>query len=141
MTWGLLLFILSRRCRPSPHSFFSSHKGRPNVSLSPPPPVSPLRVSRRAELSGAKSQSTSQFVTALVFNAAVFAIQVVAFTLVRPYFRAIYEPRSYIPLESFVFLSDPFPHIQISSLDGSDQETRPTTVPKYLCLATRDMEG
>ncbi|KAF9653528.1 DUF221-domain-containing protein [Thelephora ganbajun] len=50
--------------------------------------------------SNAKSQSTSQFVTALVFNSAAFGIQVVAFTLVRPYFRAIYEPRSYIPPES-----------------------------------------
>ena len=76
-------------------------------SAPPSSPVSPSRISPRSDLSAAKSQSTSQFVTALVFNSAVFAIQVVAFTLVRPYFRAIYEPRSYIPLESFVFLSDP----------------------------------
>jgi hypothetical protein len=44
-------------------------------------------------------------VTALVFNAAAFAIQVVAFTIVRPYFRAIYEPRSYIPTEPFVYFA------------------------------------
>ncbi|KAF9787955.1 DUF221-domain-containing protein [Thelephora terrestris] len=53
-----------------------------------------------SNLSSAKSQSTSQFVTALVFNSAVFAIEIAIFTFVRPYFRAIYEPRSYIPIES-----------------------------------------
>jgi hypothetical protein len=53
-------------------------------------------------------------VTALVFNSAAFAIQIVAFTFLRPHFRAIYEPRSYIPLESFVFLSDLFPHMLIT---------------------------
>jgi len=68
----------------------------------------PLTRFHRSDISQAKSQSTTQFVTALVFNAAAFAIQVAAFTLVRPYFRAIYEPRSYIPVESFVsILSTP----------------------------------
>ena len=65
-------------------------------------PVSPSRASCRSDISQAKSQSTTQFVTALVFNAAAFAIQIAVFTLVRPYFRAIYEPRSYIPYEPFV---------------------------------------
>ncbi|KAJ8482889.1 hypothetical protein ONZ45_g14798 [Pleurotus djamor] len=45
----------------------------------------------------ANRASTSTFVTALVFNVAVFAIQVGVFTLLRPYFKAIYEPRTYVP--------------------------------------------
>lgn len=76
--------------------------------------------------------------TALVFNAAAFAIQVVAFTLVRPYFRAIYEPRSYIPAEPFVFfVSIPV----LKSYNDLDQETRPASVTQRLRLAPRDMEG
>ncbi|KAF8656315.1 hypothetical protein AX16_002617 [Volvariella volvacea WC 439] len=46
------------------------------------------------------SASTSTFVTALVFNAIVFAAEITAFTLLRPYFKAIYEPRTYIPAPS-----------------------------------------
>jgi calcium permeable stress-gated cation channel len=38
--------------------------------------------------------STDTFLTALVFNGAVFAAQILAFTLLRPYFRRIYEPRA-----------------------------------------------
>ncbi|KDQ31952.1 hypothetical protein PLEOSDRAFT_1074367 [Pleurotus ostreatus PC15] len=45
----------------------------------------------------ANAASTSTFVTALVFNVAVFAIQIALFTLLRPYFKAIYEPRTYVP--------------------------------------------
>ncbi|KAF8882504.1 hypothetical protein CPB84DRAFT_1838177 [Gymnopilus junonius] len=45
----------------------------------------------------AKSASTATFVTALVFNAAVFGIELAVFTLLRPYFKAIYEPRTYVP--------------------------------------------
>ncbi|KAF9458987.1 hypothetical protein BDZ94DRAFT_1269342 [Collybia nuda] len=47
-----------------------------------------------------KSATTSTFVTALVFNAIVFAVELVAFTLIRPYFKAIYEPRTYAPPRS-----------------------------------------
>ncbi|EDR08235.1 uncharacterized protein LACBIDRAFT_297697 [Laccaria bicolor S238N-H82] len=43
------------------------------------------------------SASTATFVTALVFNAAVFGIELVIFTLLRPYFKAIYEPLTYTP--------------------------------------------
>jgi len=42
----------------------------------------------------AKSASTSSFVTALVLNAAVFGAEVLAFTVIRRSFPAIYEPRS-----------------------------------------------
>ncbi|KAF8221509.1 DUF221-domain-containing protein [Tricholoma matsutake] len=44
-----------------------------------------------------KSASTPTFITALVFNAIVFAVEIAAFTIVRPYFKAIYEPRTYLP--------------------------------------------
>jgi hypothetical protein len=47
--------------------------------------------------SSAKSASTATFVTALVFNAAVFGIELVIFTVLRPYFKAIYEPLTYTP--------------------------------------------
>lgn len=52
--------------------------------------------------SAAKSASTATFVTALVFNAAVFGIELVIFTLLRPYFKAIYEPLTYTPPQSCV---------------------------------------
>ncbi|KAJ8075602.1 phosphate metabolism protein 7 [Marasmius tenuissimus] len=45
----------------------------------------------------AETASTETFVTALVFNAAVFGIELAVFTLIRPYFKAIYEPRTYVP--------------------------------------------
>jgi hypothetical protein len=73
-----------------------------------------LTRSRRSDLSQIRNQSTNQFVTALVFNSAAFAIQVVAFALLRPHFQAIYEPQSVIPPEQFVFLPDPFPHVLIT---------------------------
>ncbi|KAF5389675.1 hypothetical protein D9757_006040 [Collybiopsis confluens] len=52
------------------------------------------------DISSASSASTSSFVAALVFNSAVFGIEIAIFTLVRPYFKAIYEPRTYIPPKS-----------------------------------------
>ncbi|KAF5356746.1 hypothetical protein D9756_006681 [Leucocoprinus leucothites] len=45
----------------------------------------------------AHSASVQSFVTALVFNAIVFGAEIVAFTLIRPYFKATYEPRTYAP--------------------------------------------
>lgn len=45
----------------------------------------------------AEHASTKTFITALVFNAIVFGAEVAAFTLFRPYFKAIYEPRTYAP--------------------------------------------
>ncbi|EUC55080.1 RSN1-overexpression rescues sro7/sop1 in NaCl-like protein, putative [Rhizoctonia solani AG-3 Rhs1AP] len=42
----------------------------------------------------ATSASTSSFVTALVLNAAIFGAEIVAFTILRRSFPAIYEPRS-----------------------------------------------
>ncbi|KAF8068760.1 hypothetical protein FPV67DRAFT_1088897 [Lyophyllum atratum] len=49
------------------------------------------------DIANAKSASTATFVTALVFNAIVFAAELAAFTLLRPWFKAIYEPRTYVP--------------------------------------------
>ncbi|KAI6116124.1 hypothetical protein F5141DRAFT_1290632 [Pisolithus sp. B1] len=43
---------------------------------------------------GATSATTTTFLTALVFNGAVFAAEIIAFTLLRPYFKPIYEPRT-----------------------------------------------
>ncbi|TFK73459.1 DUF221-domain-containing protein [Pluteus cervinus] len=50
-----------------------------------------------SDISQAKAASTETFLTALAFNAIVFAIELVAFTALRPYFKAIYEPRTYVP--------------------------------------------
>ncbi|KAF7790505.1 hypothetical protein EIP86_001460 [Pleurotus ostreatoroseus] len=52
------------------------------------------------DISNAASASTSTFTTALVFNAIVFGAEIAAFTLVRPYFPAIYQPRTYVPVEA-----------------------------------------
>lgn len=48
----------------------------------------------------ATSATTTTFITALVFNAAVFAAEITAFTLLRPYFKPIYEPRTVHPIEN-----------------------------------------
>ncbi|KAJ3525311.1 hypothetical protein NM688_g8420 [Phlebia brevispora] len=58
-----------------------------------------LVMSSGSDISNAASASTSTFVTALVFNAIVFGAEIAAFTLVRPYFPAIYQPRTYAPPE------------------------------------------
>ncbi|KAG2068049.1 DUF221-domain-containing protein [Suillus decipiens] len=47
----------------------------------------------------AKSATTATFVTALVFNAAVFGIEIGLFTILRPHFKQIYEPRTQVPVE------------------------------------------
>ncbi|TDL22859.1 DUF221-domain-containing protein [Rickenella mellea] len=48
----------------------------------------------------ATNASTDTFLTALWLNGAVFAAEIIAFTLLLHKFRAIYEPRTYIPIES-----------------------------------------
>ncbi|KAJ7185579.1 hypothetical protein C8R46DRAFT_1172224 [Mycena filopes] len=48
----------------------------------------------------ATTASTSTFITALVFNGIVFGAEIAIFTLIRPYFKAIYEPRTYVPVPS-----------------------------------------
>ncbi|KAH8834007.1 hypothetical protein DL96DRAFT_1491150 [Flagelloscypha sp. PMI_526] len=48
----------------------------------------------------ATSSTSDTFKTALVFNAAVFGIELVLFTLLRPYFKSIYEPRTFAPPKS-----------------------------------------
>ncbi|GJE85442.1 DUF221-domain-containing protein [Phanerochaete sordida] len=69
--------------------------------LPAPSPVPPLKrcASSGPDISDAASASTSTFTTALVFNAAVFGVELAIFTLVRPYFPAIYQPRTYVPPE------------------------------------------
>lgn len=52
-----------------------------------------------SDVNSAKTASTKTFVTALVFNSAIFGIEIVAFTVLRRYFRAIYEPKSYMSPE------------------------------------------
>ncbi|KII90959.1 hypothetical protein PLICRDRAFT_158404 [Plicaturopsis crispa FD-325 SS-3] len=43
---------------------------------------------------GAASASTSTFLTALVFNGIVFVVEIIAFTILRKYFKLIYEARA-----------------------------------------------
>ncbi|PFH49884.1 hypothetical protein AMATHDRAFT_75949 [Amanita thiersii Skay4041] len=50
-----------------------------------------------SDIQNAKTASKETFVTALVFNAIVFGVELGVFTLIRPYFKAIYEPRTYVP--------------------------------------------
>lgn len=61
----------------------------------------PTKTNYRSDVSAANSASTKTFITALVLNLAIFAIEIVAFTIVRRYFRAIYEPKSYISPEKY----------------------------------------
>ncbi|KAI0347544.1 DUF221-domain-containing protein, partial [Trametopsis cervina] len=49
----------------------------------------------------AGSASSSTFVTALVFNAIVFAAEIAAFTILRPRFPAIYQPRTFAPSANY----------------------------------------
>ncbi|KAF6764352.1 hypothetical protein DFP72DRAFT_871593 [Ephemerocybe angulata] len=53
-------------------------------------------MSDSSDISNAGSASTATFTTALVFNAIVFGAQLGVFTLLRPRFKAIYEPRTYV---------------------------------------------
>ncbi|KAF8556074.1 DUF221-domain-containing protein [Imleria badia] len=47
----------------------------------------------------AGSATTTTFETALAFNAIVFGIEIAAFTLLRPYFKTVYEPRTVTPVD------------------------------------------
>ncbi|SRR6266545_149885 len=49
-----------------------------------------------SDIENAKSASTASFVTALVFNSALFGIQLGLFTVLRPYFKSVYEPLTYV---------------------------------------------
>jgi len=51
------------------------------------------------DISKAGTATTATFETALAFNAIVFGIEIVAFTLLRPYFKAVYEPRTVTPVD------------------------------------------
>lgn len=48
----------------------------------------------RDSISNATQSSTKTFTTALWLNAAVFALELLAFTILRPRFRSVYEPRA-----------------------------------------------
>ncbi|EJF57403.1 hypothetical protein DICSQDRAFT_183264 [Dichomitus squalens LYAD-421 SS1] len=88
--------ILGRVGQLAPVPLLQKYSSSPSELLSDP---SWLRESSNS-LSQAQSASTATFVTALVFNAAVFGIELGIFTLVRPFFPAIYQPRTYIPPKS-----------------------------------------
>ncbi len=53
-----------------------------------------------SDIANSTTASTATFLTALVFNAIVFGAELALFTLLRPYFKAIYEPRTYVPAPS-----------------------------------------
>ncbi|GLB42058.1 putative extracellular tail, of 10TM putative phosphate transporter [Lyophyllum shimeji] len=71
--------------------------GEKKVCNAPGTPRPFLRPTMSTDITNAKSASTATFVTALVFNAVVFGAEIAAFTLLRPWFKAIYEPRTYVP--------------------------------------------
>jgi hypothetical protein len=53
-----------------------------------------------ANVSGATTASTKTFLTALVLNSIIATVEISIFTLVRRYFRLVYEPRSLSVFES-----------------------------------------
>ncbi|KAL5521544.1 PHM7_2 [Sanghuangporus sanghuang] len=53
-----------------------------------------------SDISSATSASTSTFTTALWLNAAVFALEILAFTILYKRFRSIYEPRTFLTPEN-----------------------------------------
>jgi hypothetical protein len=113
-----------------------------------------LRVAdfHRSDISSAKSASTATFVTALVFNAAVFGIELVIFTLLRPYFKAIYEPLTYTPPPScvpsfFLFFSlsnffkpvnahNPYPTAPYYGLSPSSKQTTAVSFVQMVSMHT-----
>jgi hypothetical protein len=58
---------------------------------------------RRSSLDEATSASTKTFLTALVLNGVIAAVEITVFTVVRRYFRLIYEPRSLSVFEACAF--------------------------------------
>lgn len=50
-------------------------------------------------INDAKSASTSSFVTAMILNTTIFAVELAAFTILRPRFKAVYEPRTITPVK------------------------------------------
>jgi Sro7p-like protein associated with Golgi transport len=46
------------------------------------------------DISNSTTASTKTFLTALILNAAIAGAEIAAFTIVRRYFRIVYEPRS-----------------------------------------------
>ncbi|KAJ7664278.1 hypothetical protein B0H17DRAFT_991245 [Mycena rosella] len=61
-----------------------------------------MPVSTPPKISGPKvsTGSTTTFLTALTINAIVFGAEIGVFTFIRPYFKAIYERRTYVPIPS-----------------------------------------
>jgi hypothetical protein len=115
-----------------PHPF-PSLLPNPPCTLSPAPSSLTNSASRSGtDIKNAASASTSTFVTALTFNAIVFAAELAVFTLIRPYFKAIYEPRTYVPEPEYVQASKP--HLT-SDFFYSIQEARPTPFPQSLFMA------
>lgn len=83
----------------SPHLFcFIHHVSAPVILLTSQVNFLSFRSDSSTQQS-AQSATTKTFVTALYLNAAVFGIELVAFTLLRRRFKAIYEPRTYLPPE------------------------------------------
>ena len=58
------------------------------------------------------AQILSTFVAAIVFNLVVFGAQLVVFTLIRPYFKVIHEPHTYLPQPRYANL-----HILYDEID------------------------
>lgn len=109
--WRLTLF----RSRPPVALYIFAHRPivchapfplpprRPSCQYRPFPHMSPaLNSSYRSsssDIKNAGTASTDTFVTALVFNLIVFGAEIAAFTLIRPRFPAIYQPRTHFPVK------------------------------------------
>jgi hypothetical protein len=76
--------------------FFTSHYNVhcPECTSHSPLLLPSSHFSTRSNLNGATTASTKTFLTALVLNSAIATGEIVVFTLVRRYYRLIYEPRS-----------------------------------------------
>jgi hypothetical protein len=90
----------------------------------------------RSDISAATTASTATFVTAIVFNSAIFAVELTVFTLIRPYFKAIYEPRTYVPqIKCANLIICP----QINPLTFFSQETNTASITLYVRMAARSI--
>ena len=73
-----------------------------NVRLAHIPYIQLSYPRNRSDISGTTTASTKTFLTALVLNSIIAGVEISTFTLVRRYFRLVYEPRSLSVFESCV---------------------------------------
>lgn len=62
--------------------------------------VSLLPPMARAQSTDVTSNSTSTVISSLVLNLIIFAVEIVAFLILRPRFRKVYRPKTYLGKKS-----------------------------------------